>query len=96
MLLGIFASLIGGLIGGTSFWYYLVAAICFVIGLQMMGILNLQLPMWLGGLRERVGLRAYRAGQPDLGMARRDHPQSRDSPTSNADGRVQTPAANQL
>lgn len=57
MLLGVFASLIGGLIGGASFWYYLVAAICFVIGLQMMGILNFRLPMWFGGFRERVSLK---------------------------------------
>jgi cytochrome c-type biogenesis protein len=57
MLLGVFASLVGGLIGGASFWYYLVAAICFVIGLQMLGALNIQLPMWLGGVRERIGFK---------------------------------------
>jgi cytochrome c-type biogenesis protein len=57
MLLGVFASLVGGLIGGASFWYYLVATICFVIGLQMLGALNIQLPMWLGGVRERIGIK---------------------------------------
>lgn len=57
MLLGVFASLVGGLIGGASLWYYLVAAICFVIGLQMLGVLNIQLPMWLGGIREQIGLK---------------------------------------
>lgn len=57
MLLGVFASLVGGLIGGASFWYYLVAAVCFAIGLQMLGVLNIQLPMWLGGVRERIGLK---------------------------------------
>jgi cytochrome c-type biogenesis protein len=56
MLLGILASLIGGLIGGTSrVWYYLVAFVCFVIGLQMLGALNIQLPMWFGGVREKIG-----------------------------------------
>jgi cytochrome c-type biogenesis protein len=50
MLLGIIASLAGGLLGGsTRLWYYLVAAVCFVIG-----VLHLSLPMWFGGLREKV------------------------------------------
>jgi cytochrome c-type biogenesis protein len=46
MLLGVAAALIGGLIGAaTRWWYYLVAAICFVIGLNMFGVLNIQLPL---------------------------------------------------
>lgn len=58
MTLGIIASLLGGLIGGSSrLWYYLVAFVCLLIGLQMLGALNLQLPSWFGGLRERVGLK---------------------------------------
>jgi len=58
MLLGVAAALIGGLIGAaTRWWYYLVAAICFVIGLNMLGVLNIQLPLWFGGLRERIGLK---------------------------------------
>ena len=58
MLLGIVASLVGGLIGGsTRLWYYLVAGICFVIGLQMLGVISIPVPLWLGGLRERVGLK---------------------------------------
>jgi cytochrome c-type biogenesis protein len=58
MLLGIVASLVGGLIGGSSrLWYYLVAFVCLLIGLQMLGALNLQLPSWFGGLREKVGLK---------------------------------------
>lgn len=57
MLLGVFASMLGGLIGDASLWYYLVAAICFMIGLQMLGILNIQIPIWLGGIRERIGLK---------------------------------------
>ena len=58
MLLGVVAALIGGLIGAsTRWWYYLVAGICFVIGLNMLGVLKLNLPLWFGGLRERIGLK---------------------------------------
>lgn len=58
MLLGVIASVIGGLIGGTNrLWYYLVALVCFVIGLQMLGILQLALPTWFGSLREKVQLK---------------------------------------
>jgi cytochrome c-type biogenesis protein len=58
MTLGLVAALVGGLIGGSNrLWYYLVAFVCFLIGLQMLGALNLQLPSWFGGLRERVGLK---------------------------------------
>jgi len=58
MLLGVAAASIGGLIGVTKrWWYYLVAGICFVIGLQMLGVLNLNLPGWFSGLRERIGLK---------------------------------------
>jgi len=52
------ATLVGGLIGGTSrVWYYGVAGVCFVIGLQMLGVLSLPMPQWFGRLRERVGLK---------------------------------------
>jgi cytochrome c-type biogenesis protein len=58
MLLGIAAALLGAWIGsGTRWWYYLVAAICFLIGLQMLGVLQFDLPMYLGGLRERIALK---------------------------------------
>src|SRR4030042_1261187 len=58
MLLGVVAALIGGLIGATTrWWYYLVAAICFVIGLNMLGVFRLNLPMVFSGLRERIGLK---------------------------------------
>jgi cytochrome c-type biogenesis protein len=68
MLLGVFASLIGGLIGGgTRLWYYLVAFVCFLIGLQMIGVINLRSPMWFGGLRERVGLKGL-PGAFSLGL----------------------------
>lgn len=58
MLLGVVAALLGGLIGATThWWYYLVAAICFVIGLNMLGVFRLNLPMVFSGLRERIGLK---------------------------------------
>jgi cytochrome c-type biogenesis protein len=58
MLLGIAAALIGGLIGAaTRWWYYLVAGICFLIGLNMLGVFKLNLSMAFGGLRERIGLK---------------------------------------
>lgn len=58
MLLGITAALVGGLVGASSrWWYYLVAGICFLIGLQMLGVLHFDLPMVFGGLRERIGLK---------------------------------------
>lgn len=55
MLLGVIAALLGGLLGGgTRIWYYLVAGVCFIIGLQMLGVLHLSLPTWFGGLRDKV------------------------------------------
>jgi len=58
MLMGIAAALLGGLLGGgTRAWYYLVAAVCFIIGLQMLGVLYIPEPAWLGNLREKVTAR---------------------------------------
>jgi cytochrome c-type biogenesis protein len=58
MLLGVAAALIGGMMGaGVRWWYYMVAGICFLIGLNMLGVLRLNLPIWFGGLRERIGLK---------------------------------------
>ena len=58
MLLGIAAALVGAWLGsGSRWWYYLVAVICFVIGLQMLGVFHFDLPMVFGGLRERIGLK---------------------------------------
>lgn len=58
VLLGVTAAVVGGLIGGVgSTLYYVVAAVCFVLGLQMLGVLNLQLPAWFAGLQQQVTLR---------------------------------------
>ena len=68
MLLGVAAALIGGMLGAsTRWWYYLVAGICFLIGLNMLGVLKLNLPMWFGGLRERIGLKGI-PGALTLGL----------------------------
>jgi len=58
MLLGVAAALVGGLVGAaTRTWFYLVAGVCLIIGLQMLGVIHLQVPLWFGGLRERIGLK---------------------------------------
>ena len=68
MLLGVTAALIGGMIGAsTTWWYYLVAFMCFIIGLNMLGIIHIETPLWLGGLRERVTLKGV-PGALGLGL----------------------------
>jgi len=58
MLLGVVASLVGGLFGGTNrIWYYVVAVVCFVIGLHMLGLFHLPEISWFARLRERIRLR---------------------------------------
>ena len=54
-LLGVVAAVAGGIIGGnTRIWYYVVAAVCIVMGLQWTGIIALPLPDAAAGLREKV------------------------------------------
>jgi cytochrome c-type biogenesis protein len=68
MLLGVVASLVGGLIGGTSrVWYYVVAGVCVLIGLSMLGALSLPTVPGLERLRERVRLRGV-PGALSLGL----------------------------
>lgn len=58
MLLGVLAALLGGMLGGgTRAWYYVVAAVCFLIGLQMLGVLGFSPPAWLDLGRKRVKAR---------------------------------------
>jgi len=58
MALGVIASLVGGLIGGTSrIWYYAVAAVCILIALHMWGAIRLPEIAGLARLRERIALR---------------------------------------
>jgi cytochrome c-type biogenesis protein len=55
VLLGIIAALVGGLLGGgTRVWYYLVSGVCILIGLQMIGVIHINIPTWFGNLREKV------------------------------------------
>lgn len=68
MLLGIVASLVGGLLGGWSAWYYLLALVCFLIGLHMLGALSLPIPDWFGDLPNRIPLRGM-PGALALGLA---------------------------
>jgi cytochrome c-type biogenesis protein len=58
MMLGVIAALLGAWLGsGSRWWYYLVAGICFLIGLNMLGVFQINLPMFFGSLRERIGLK---------------------------------------
>jgi cytochrome c-type biogenesis protein len=67
--LGVVAALLGGLIGGnTRLWYYLVAAVCIVMGLQWAGFVSLPLPDLAARLRERMKRRGV-LGALLLGLA---------------------------
>ena len=69
MGLGVFASIVGGLIGGSSrAWYYVVAAVCIVMGLQWTSIISLPLPDWGARQRERIKHRGV-PGALLLGLA---------------------------
>jgi cytochrome c-type biogenesis protein len=66
--LGLIATLVGGLFGGTTrIWYYVVAAVCILIGIQM--LVGFQLPEipGIGRLRERIALRGV-PGALSLGL----------------------------
>jgi cytochrome c-type biogenesis protein len=68
MLLGVIASLLGGLVGGTSrIWYYAVAVVCILIALHMWGALRLPELAGLVRLRERIRLRGL-PGALGLGL----------------------------
>jgi cytochrome c-type biogenesis protein len=56
--LGVFASIVGGLIGGTSrVWYYVIAAVCIGMGMQWAGIIAVPLPDIAAQQRERISQR---------------------------------------
>lgn len=58
MVLGVVAMLVGGMIGGVSrLWYYVVAGVCFLIALHMLGVFRLPEIPWMGRLRERISLK---------------------------------------
>lgn len=69
VLMGVIASLVGGLIGGTSrLWYYLVAFVCILIALQILG--EFKMPAWFqtaGNLQDRIRLKGV-PGALSLGL----------------------------
>lgn len=68
MLLGIIIALIGGIFGSTkSILYYVVAAVCIIIGLNLLKIINLQFP-GLTGLQSRYKPKQGFVGSYFLGM----------------------------
>jgi cytochrome c-type biogenesis protein len=68
-LLGVIAAVVGGIIGGSShIWYYVVAAVCIVMGLHWLGVIALPLPDW--GVRSREKIKRRGAwGALLLGLA---------------------------
>jgi cytochrome c-type biogenesis protein len=55
MLLGVVVSFVGGLVGAEHAWfYYIVAGICILVGLQLLGVIHLPMPDFLAAQREKV------------------------------------------
>lgn len=55
MLLGVIVSFVGGLVGaGHKWFYYVVAGICILIGLQLLGLIHLPMPDFLADQRQRM------------------------------------------
>lgn len=66
--LGVVATLVGGMFGGsTRVWYYVVAAVCLLIGLQMLVGFHMPEIPGVGRLRERITLRGI-PGALSLGL----------------------------
>ncbi len=65
MLLGVVVSFVGGLVGaGHAWFYYIVAGICMVIGLQLLRVIRLPIPDFLAEQRQRMTCAARRARWP--------------------------------
>ena len=61
MLLGVAAALVGKAFTGLTNWgYYLLAAVCFVLALVMLGALDIQVPAEIAHLRMRIGWKGLR------------------------------------
>lgn len=55
MLLGVVVAFVGGLIGtGHKWFYYIVAGVCLLIGLQLLGVLHLPMPDLLANQRQKM------------------------------------------
>jgi cytochrome c-type biogenesis protein len=68
MATGVAASLVGGLVGGSSrVWYYVVASVCIVMGSYWAGIISLPVPDLAAAQRERIKVKGL-AGALLLGL----------------------------
>ena len=55
MLLGVVVSFVGGLVGvGHAWFYYIVAGICILIGMQLLGVIDLPMPDFLADRRQEL------------------------------------------
>jgi cytochrome c-type biogenesis protein len=55
MLLGVVVAFVGGLFGaGHAWFYYVVAGICILMGLQLLGVIHLPMPTVLADQRQRM------------------------------------------
>jgi len=55
MLLGVIVSFVGGVVGvGHKWFYYFVAGVCILIGLQLLGLIHLPIPDFLAEKRQQV------------------------------------------
>ncbi|MGB9880968.1 MAG: cytochrome c biogenesis protein CcdA [Anaerolineae bacterium] len=53
-VLGVLAALVGRIIGAGGLWYYVMAAVCILMGLQWTGVISLPLPDWGAEQREKI------------------------------------------
>ena len=53
MTLGVLAAVVGGLFGADRTWYYVVAGICLIVGLQLLGVFQLPVPGLFARQREQ-------------------------------------------
>ncbi len=68
MMLGVVVSFVGGLIGtGHKWFYYGVAGVCLLIGLQLLGVIHLPMPDFLAERRQRMAWRGV-PGAMALGL----------------------------
>lgn len=55
MLLGVVVSFVGGLVGaGHQWFYYIVAGVCILIGLHLLGLIHLPMPDFLAEQRQKM------------------------------------------
>jgi cytochrome c-type biogenesis protein len=68
MLLGVVVAFVGGLLGaGHKWFYYVVAGICILMGLQLLGVIRLSMPAFLADRRQKMTRRGV-LGALTLGL----------------------------